>query len=194
MRKPGKQGNHHSSSPQNVPQIPSLGHLQRPDANGPRVSLCVGSGRRTPATKPSSPTQMDRAVHGDPFAVQIWAQNVSTQTRVHPPLLLPGPTRQRHQGQSTPKPHPPLLALSPEPYCAAAARPDPRHICCPPFELLLAGAHSSVPASPRAAAGNTARPVHHPLPRPRPPATTPRTFSSNCQANFEVQQVPCSSI
>jgi hypothetical protein len=29
MRKPGKQGNHHSSSPQNVPQIPSLGQTDR---------------------------------------------------------------------------------------------------------------------------------------------------------------------
>jgi hypothetical protein len=126
-----------------------------------------------------------------PICGPNWGQNVSTQTRdgqrVRPPLLLPGPARQRHQGQSTPKPRPPVLALSPEPYCDTAARPDPCHICCPPFELLLARGHSSVPASPRAAAGNAARPVHHPLPRPRPPATTPRTFLSNCQADFEVQ-------
>jgi hypothetical protein len=161
-----------------------------PDANGPRVSFCVRIDGRTPATQSSDPTQTDQAISGDPFAAQIWAENALVWARdgqhACPPLLLPG-----HQ-LVAPRPidaqiAPPLLPFSPKPCRNALACPGPRHIRRPPFKLLLIGGHSFAPSFLRAAAGTATCPVLRPLPQLRPPVTTRRTCSVNCQADFEVR-------
>jgi hypothetical protein len=184
------EGPKHERHSQNS-ELVSVRKVRRlPDANGPRVSFCVRTDGRTPATEPSDPTQTDQAIRGDPFAAQIWAENALVWARdgqhACPPLLVPC-----HQ-LVAPRPidaqiAPPLLPFSPKPCCDAPACPGPCHIRRPPFKLLLIGGHSSAPSSLRATAGTATCPVLRPSPQPRPPVTTPRTCSIICHADFEVR-------
>jgi hypothetical protein len=99
----------------------------------------------------------------------------------------PGPACEWHQSQSTPKSRPPLLPLSLEPHHDAATCPSSGHFRRHPFDTLLVRGHSFIPASLRAAASITSRLVCRPSHRPHPPATSPRTSSDNCQADFELR-------
>jgi hypothetical protein len=55
-------------------------HLERPDANRHKVTVCVSSNRKRGKSQHSGPTHTDRHVRVDTFAAQICAWNASLRT------------------------------------------------------------------------------------------------------------------